>query len=177
MDWWVLFSTQIAAIILAPFIVAIVLGLDRIVTARMQSRVGPPVMQVIYDFFKLIGKRPLLLNKPQVIFAMLYLMFSIIAFVMFVFSLDLVIIFFASAAGSVFLVVGAFSVRSPYSHMGANRELLQIAAYEPVLLLALLVIGIQGGSFVVADLYQPGGLIFSLPLVFIALVLVLLIKM
>jgi ech hydrogenase subunit B len=177
MDWWVLLLVQIAVIIAAPFAVAILLGIDRIITARMQNRVGPPVSQVLYDFFKLVGKEPMLLNRPQVIFAMLYLTFSIIAFVLFVFGLDLIIIFFAGAAGSVFLVVGAFSVRSPYSHMGANRELLQITAYEPVLLLALLIIGIQGGSFVVADLYRVGDLIFTLPLVFVALIVVLVIKM
>jgi len=177
MDWWVLLLVQIAVIIAAPFAVAILLGIDRIITARMQNRVGPPVSQVLYDFFKLVGKEPMLLNRPQVIFAMLYLTFTIIAFVLFVFGLDLIIIFFAGAAGSVFLVVGAFSVRSPYSHMGANRELLQITAYEPVLLLALLIIGIQGGSFVVADLYRVGDLIFTLPLVFVALIVVLVIKM
>jgi ech hydrogenase subunit B len=177
MDWWVLLLVQIAVIIAAPFAVAILLGIDRIITARMQNRVGPPVSQVLYDFFKLVGKEPMLLNRPQVIFAMLYLTFSIIAFVLFVFGLDLIIIFFAGAAGSVFLVVGAFSVRSPYSHMGANRELLQITAYEPVLLLALLIIGIQGGSFAVADLYRVGDLIFTLPLVFVALIVVLVIKM
>jgi ech hydrogenase subunit B len=172
-----LLFVQIAVIIAAPFAVAILLGIDRIITARMQNRVGPPVSQVLYDFFKLVGKEPMLLNRPQVIFAMLYLTFTIIAFVLFVFGLDLIIIFFAGAAGSVFLVVGAFSVRSPYSHMGANRELLQITAYEPVLLLALLIIGIQGGSFVVADLYRVGDLIFTLPLVFVALIVVLVIKM
>jgi len=177
MDWRVLLLVQIAVIMAAPFAVAILLGIDRKITARMQNRVGPPVSQVLYDFFKLVGKEPMLLNRPQVIFAMLYLTFTIIAFVLFVFGLDLIIIFFAGAAGSVFLVVGAFSVRSPYSHMGANRELLQITAYEPVLLLALLIIGIQGGSFVVADLYRVGDLIFTLPLVFVALIVVLVIKM
>ncbi|MEM4262661.1 MAG: complex I subunit 1 family protein [Thermoplasmata archaeon] len=176
MDWWALLLIQTAVIILAPFAVAVLLGIDRIITARMQNRVGPPVWQVLYDFFKLVGKKPMLLNRPQVIFAMLFLTFSVLAFALFVFGLDLIIIFFASAAGSVFLVVGAFSVRSPYSHMGANRELLQITAYEPVLLLALLIIGIQGGSFVVADLYTVGDLILTLPLVFVALIVVLVIK-
>ncbi|MDH4123300.1 MAG: NADH-quinone oxidoreductase subunit H [Thermoplasmata archaeon] len=177
MDWWVLLAIQIAIIVLAPFLAAILLGLDRIITARMQNRVGPPVLQVLYDFFKLIGKKPMLLNRPQVIFAVLYLMFVAFAFVLFVLGLDLIIIFFAAAAGSVFLAVGAFTVRSPYSHMGANRELLQIAAYEPVFLLALLLIGIQAGSFNVADLYAVGDLMILLPLVFVALIAVLVIKL
>src|SRR5699024_685223 len=31
-------------------------GIDRKVVARMQKRVGPPVLQPTYDFFKLLGK-------------------------------------------------------------------------------------------------------------------------
>nr|MCR5302999.1 NADH-quinone oxidoreductase subunit H [Lachnospiraceae bacterium] len=39
--------------ILAGWLLA---GLDRKVIARMQRRVGPPVLQPMYDFFKLLGK-------------------------------------------------------------------------------------------------------------------------
>ena len=31
-------------------------GIDRKIVARMQKRVGPPIMQPFYDFFKLCGK-------------------------------------------------------------------------------------------------------------------------
>ena len=31
-------------------------GIDRKVVAKMQKRVGPPVLQPFYDFFKLLGK-------------------------------------------------------------------------------------------------------------------------
>jgi len=31
-------------------------GIDRKVVARMQKRIGPPIIQPIYDFFKLLGK-------------------------------------------------------------------------------------------------------------------------
>ena len=30
-------------------------GIDRKIVARMQKRVGPPVLQPFYDFFKLLG--------------------------------------------------------------------------------------------------------------------------
>ena len=31
-------------------------GIDRKVVAKMQKRVGPPILQPFYDFFKLLGK-------------------------------------------------------------------------------------------------------------------------
>ena len=31
-------------------------GIDRKLVARMQKRVGPPILQPFYDFFKLCGK-------------------------------------------------------------------------------------------------------------------------
>ena len=31
-------------------------GIDRKVLARMQKRIGPPIVQPFYDFFKLLGK-------------------------------------------------------------------------------------------------------------------------
>ena len=37
--------------------------------------------------------------------------------------------------------MGAFSARSPFSYFGAQRELLEILAYEPVLFLAIFAIG------------------------------------
>jgi formate hydrogenlyase subunit 4 len=39
------------------FVVGLLLcGIDRKLVARMQKRVGPPILQPFYDFFKLMGK-------------------------------------------------------------------------------------------------------------------------
>ena len=43
----------IAYLILAPFVGGFLAGLDRKLSARMQRRVGPPVLQPFYDVFKL----------------------------------------------------------------------------------------------------------------------------
>ena len=44
----------IAYLILAPFVGGFLAGLDRKLSARMQRRVGPPVLQPFYDVFKLV---------------------------------------------------------------------------------------------------------------------------
>ena len=49
------------------FLVGMLLcGIERKIVARMQKRVGPPVLQPFYDFFKLCGKEtiiPAVANK------------------------------------------------------------------------------------------------------------------
>ena len=46
----------IAFAILAPIVGCLLAGLDRIISARMQGRVGPPILQPYYDVRKLIAK-------------------------------------------------------------------------------------------------------------------------
>ncbi len=76
------------------------------------------------------------------------------------------------------LVLGGFSTKSPYAHFGANRELLQIMAYEPVLLLVAIGMYAQNGSFLISEIFkQDKPLLFSLWPLFLAVLYVLTIKM
>ena len=47
----------IAFAIVGPALGCLLAGLDRIISARMQGRVGPPLLQPYYDVRKLLGKR------------------------------------------------------------------------------------------------------------------------
>lgn len=165
-------------IILAPLLGGLLYGLDRIVTARMQGRVGPPLLQPFYDVLKLLGKEPLAANRRQVTWALTYLGLIIASLILFCLGGDLLIIVFTMAFAAVAFVLGGFSVKSPYSHVGSQRELLQMLAYEPVLILMAIGLYLQNGSFLVGRLAEQGRpLLTSLPLVFIALLIVLTIKM
>jgi ech hydrogenase subunit B len=61
----------VALIILAPIIGGILMGIDRKLTARMQSRMGPPIVQPFYDAVKLWGKEPFITSQLQPILAFL----------------------------------------------------------------------------------------------------------
>ena len=160
---------------LAPVAIGLLLGIDRKITARMQGRVGPPIVQSFYDLVKLFAKSPMVMNNGQIVFAVACLVLQAAALALLVFRGDLLIVFFMSGAGSVALVLGAFSARSPYSYFGSQRELLQILAYEPVLLLVILLIGFDKETFTISDLETE--LLPALGLALIALMIVLVIKL
>jgi ech hydrogenase subunit B len=166
---------MLALLVLSPIAIGLLMGLDRKLTARMQNRVGPPILQPFYDLIKLFGKEKRLMNNSQAVFGVAAMLLQMAAFVLLVTGGDLLIIFFVSSAGSFSLVMGAFSARSPFSYFGAQRELLQILAYEPVLFLAIFAIGYREGTFLSNGIGQD--LIFVLPLALLALLPVLLIKM
>lgn len=160
-----------AVILLA---VALLLGIDRKITARLQNRIGPPVVQPFYDLVKLVKKRPMLLNNLQAMFAGATLLFQAIALGVVVTGGDLLIAFFVSGAGSVCAVMGAFSAASPYAYLGGHRKLLAILAYEPVLFLVILAIGLRR-SFIVAEIDE--GLLGLYPAAVLVMVPVLVILM
>ena len=165
----------LAILIGSPFALGLLMGLDRKLTARMQNRVGPPILQPFYDLIKLFAKERRIMNNSQAVFGVAAMLLQISAFVLLVTGGDLLIVFFVSGAGSFSLVLGAFSARSPFSYFGAQRELLQILAYEPVLFLAIFAIGYREGTFLSNGIGQD--LIVVLPLALLALLPVLLIKM
>jgi len=162
----------------APLMGGLVSGLDRIITARMQGRIGPPLCQPFFDAVKLFGKESMVVNVWQAFCAYAYLAASAIAVVLFFLKSDLLLILFIQAVGAVFVVVGALSSTSPFSQVGAHRELLQILSYEPLLILVISGIYLETGSFKIQAVYnwdQP--LILKLPFLFVALGYALTIKL
>ena len=168
----------VCGLIAGPILGGLVSGMDRILTARMQSRIGPPLLQPFYDVAKLLFKEPLVVNVWQVFCAYCYIAASSIALVLFFLQSDLLLILFVQAVGAVMLVVGALSSTSPYSHIGAHRELLQILSYEPLLVLVVVGFYLETGSFKLTSIYawrEP--LLLKLPFLFIVLGYVLTIKL
>ncbi len=168
----------IIGILLAPVLGGLIAGLDRKVTARMQSRFGPPILQPFYDVFKLFGKEPAIVNVWQVFCAYVYVASAAISVGLLFAGGDLLLLFFVQAVGAVFLVFGALAAPSPYSQVGAHRELLQILAYEPLIILVFVGFYLATGSFKVADILahnQP--LLLQMPLLFLVLGYALTIKL
>ncbi|MFA5072546.1 MAG: NADH-quinone oxidoreductase subunit H [Nitrospirota bacterium] len=168
----------VVAIIVAPVIGGLLNGIDRKLTARFQNRFGPPIIQPFYDFFKLMGKENISVNQTQMVYVWAHLLFAIASLVLLVLQQDLLVLFFVLAFSTIALIMGAMSVRSPYSKVGAQREIIQMLAYEPVLLLMVIGIYMVTKSFMIESVFTHGTpLLYSLPLVFFALLYVLTIKL
>jgi len=168
----------VIAIVAAPIIGGLLSGIDRRLTARFQNRFGPPILQPFYDFFKLLGKESIAVNQTQIVYVWAHLLFAIASLVLLVLKQDLLVLIFVLAFSTVSLIIGAMSVRSPYSKVGAQREIIQMLSYEPVLLLMVIGIYMITKSFMIESVFTLNTpLLYSLPLVFFAFLYVLTIKL
>lgn len=168
----------LAFVLLGPIIGGLLSGFDRILTARMQSRQGPPLLQPFYDIFKLWDKRGTVVNGFQSLYIICFLLFVLIAGAILFSGGDLLVSIFALTVGAIFFVMAAHSANSPYSNIGAERELLQMMAYEPMLLIAVMSFHLLLGSFRVSDIVTTEiPLLLYLPGVFLGFLFILTIKL
>ncbi len=153
----------VAYLVLAPIIGGLLAGIDRVLTARMQGRMGPPVLQPFYDVFKLMEKEGVSVNRVQDFYTMCFLIFVVITGCIFFAGGDLLLMIFTLTLASTFLIVAAFSANSPYAHVGAERELLQMMAYEPMVLMTAVGFYLFNGSFRVSDIVTGSNVMFDQP--------------
>jgi NADH-quinone oxidoreductase subunit H len=126
--------------------------IDRKVTARIQYRVGPPLLQPLIDIVKLLGKETLI---PAGSSKITFLMAPIIglASVILVSTLlwinninpaksflgDLIVVLYFLVIPSVSIIMGGFASRNPLASLGASREMKLVLSYELPFILAMLV--------------------------------------
>ena len=118
-------------------------GIDRVLVARMQARIGPPLRQPFIDMLKLMTKEnvvpdnaiPWLFNAaPLVCLAsavsiLMYIPLGPVA-PLFEGYGDLVLIMYLLILPALAMVVGGFASGSPYAAIGSQREMVTMIAYE-----------------------------------------------
>lgn len=175
----------LAYIILAPLAGGLLAGLDRKLTARMQGRIGPPLLQPFYDVYKLIKKEVLRINNMQYVFAWCFIIFIIFTGAMFFAGGNILLVFFVFTTAAMFLVLEATTTNSPYAVMGANREMIQMLSYEPMILLTAVgfysatEVALGTGTFDISEIIMKSPLpnIIYIPGVFIGFLFILTIKL
>jgi formate hydrogenlyase subunit 4 len=118
-------------------------GVIRKITARVQSRQGPPITQPYYDILKLLGKQNLSAGNfafrvaPMLALASIL---SVIAFMPLGFQpnyltryADVITIIYLLTLGGVACLLGALSSKNTYALMGSSREMITMIMVEPVL--------------------------------------------
>ena len=139
--------------------------LVRKVSAMVQYRVGPPVLQPLWDVRKLLAKeilipeqanRFLFIAAPLVALAGVLVLSTIIGVAAFwpgrAFVGDLVVVFYLMALPSLALVLGSSASASPHASVGTAREIKLVISYELPLVLAIIIAIIKtGGSLSLAS--------------------------
>ena len=145
-----LFSVLIGTLafaVLAPVLGCLLAGLDRKISARMQGRVGPPLLQPYYDVRKLLEKDNVSVNSTEGTYVTCALVFTLIAGGIFFSGGNLLMSVFVVTLSGLFFIVAAYSTRSPYAEIGAMRETLQVMAYEPMVLFMAVAFFMAAGTF------------------------------
>ena len=133
-------------------------GIDRKLVARMQKRVGPPILQPFYDFFKLCGKEtivPAVANKAVFLAAPLVGLAALVVIQLFIpvfgFSAfsgmaDIIVILYLLLIPALAAILGAAASGSPYAGVGLSREMVTVIACELPLVLILLAVAKTVGN-------------------------------
>ncbi|HEY5915146.1 MAG TPA: complex I subunit 1 family protein [Verrucomicrobiae bacterium] len=161
----------------APVLGCLLAGWDRRISARMQSRVGPPILQPLYDVLKLWQKENIVVRRSQNFYVSFFLLLVIFTGALFFAGSDLLLVIFALTLAAIFFVLGAYKASSPYSFLGAERELIQMMAYEPMVLLTAIGMYMATRSFYVHEIAShPTLLVVALPGIFVGFLYTLEIK-
>ncbi len=140
-------ALAVGGTVLAPLVVGLLLGVDRIVSAAMQLRVGPPLLQPLYDLTKLLAKTS---PPPDRVAAALLtgqLVLAAGALALALAGGDLLAAALVLGAAQVLFILAAVSVESPYAQLGASREVVLLVAMEPLLILVVVAYATVAGSF------------------------------
>ncbi len=168
----------ILIVIFAPLVGGLIIGIDRVISARMQGRNGPPILQPFYDVLKLFQKESIEVNNMHRFYVYISLIFIIFTTIIMLTGGDILLAIFVLTLGSIFFVLGGYASNSPYSLIGSERELLQMMAYEPMVLLVGVGLYYADKSFFIRDIISTSiPAIVFLPGVFLGFIYILTFKL
>lgn len=146
----------IISIVLALLVAPLLEGTIRKLRAVVHSRKGPPVTQPYLDLLKLLGKEDLRVTShfvltlgPVLFLASLLVATAIAPLLPGVtggFGGDVLVFVYFVSLSAVGLVLIGFAAGSPYSVLGAAREVMLLFVAEPVLIICLLVAALNAGT-------------------------------
>jgi formate hydrogenlyase subunit 4 len=147
------------ALLIGPLFAGII---RKVVRARVHSRQGPPIWQPFYDLFKLLGKEdlrssssPIALYGPMVALAAV-LVAALLTPMGLVPPLsgygDMIVFAYFVTIVAVAAVMVGLSSASPYSAVGAGREIMMHIVVEPVLIISLVTAAVKAKSFMMWDM-------------------------
>ena len=147
---------------------------DRKITARVQFRKGPPLLQPFYDFFKLLLVKETILPKHgsplMFLLAPVFAVFGAVMAGVFIllplssittgFKGDLIVIFYLLTIPSFSYIIGSLASGNPLAAIGSSREMKLILSYELTFLLFIAGIIMKAGQqfdlYTIINIQQTG---------------------
>lgn len=147
-----------ANVALALALAPLLQGVQRRITARLQSRRGPPLLQPYFDVLKLLGKEDLESGEAppvQRLAAYLALAAPLAAATLVPLGFpaplqaagDVILLLYLLLLSGVCTLLAGAAAGSTYSWVGVSREMTSMIALEPVLAVALGVGAVHARSF------------------------------
>jgi NADH-quinone oxidoreductase subunit H len=166
---------------LCPVIVLISLlfeGIDRKLHARLQRRIGPPITQPFYDFFKLFGKERIIPeNATASIFTIAPILAVICAilgvlipFISILFRInfvgDIILVIYLLSMPSLMIMIGGAASGNPFATIGFSRAITMLISYEVPFVLSIGLIALKTGFSVTSYSIISAQEIAGMPLAF-----------
>lgn len=146
--------------IFTVFLGGLIAGIDRKITAWVQFRKGPPVLQPFYDFFKLLLVKETILpakgSKITFLLAPVFAVFGASASAVLImlplfginagFQGDIIVVFYLLTIPSFTYIIGALASGNPLAAVGGSREMKLIISYELTFILIVAAIILKAGA-------------------------------
>jgi NADH-quinone oxidoreductase subunit H len=142
------------------------LYVERKTIARMQQRIGPPLLQPFYDFVKLLGKESPKYHHIQDLLLKLWPALSVAVLLAALalipvfpskggFSGDLILLITLLELPSIFYMLAGFTSRSVYGKVGSMREASLSLSSNLLFLTAVMMIAVSAHTFRLSELAVP----------------------
>ncbi len=162
--------TGLANVLLVLLLAPLFEGVLRKVTAIVQSRQGPPVLQPYFDLLKLLGKEDLESGESPLVqrFAVCGVFGTILTVAWLVpmgFAAplnnggDAILLIYLLALCALSTLLAGLAAGSTYSLLGISREMMSVITLEPLLAVAIVVGAVQHHSLRLSAVL--GGLVYA----------------
>jgi formate hydrogenlyase subunit 4 len=181
-------ATQLGQMLLVLALAPALTGVTRKMTARLQRRIGPPILQPYRDLRRLFGKDVVLADNsswlfrvaPYLIFAATWVAAALVPTfqtgLLFSWAGDLIAIVALLGAARFLQAVAALDTGTSFGGIGASREIMIASLAEPAMIMVVFTVALVAGSTqlstIAAFMADMGGLRVSLAMALVALIIV-----
>lgn len=178
------FGQMLLVLALAPALT----GVTRKMKARLQRRIGPPIVQPYRDLRRLFGKDVVLADNsswlfrvaPYLIFAATWVAAALVPTfqtgLLFSWAGDLIAIVALLGAARFVQAVAALDTGTSFGGIGVSREIMIASLAEPAMIMVVFTVALVAGSTqlstIAAFMADMGGLRVSLAMALVALIIV-----